>query len=527
MLRGALTQIFSHTARLRQFRGDVARVLRSQDGRWALISTGITTSVAVTVTCLSLSVTPSSSTRAYEPRRETAALPYDMLLRMAGLHAIPAIPGDGSNELYRSAGLIGPGITGPLERLLKFQRGLGKPQIETQILTAEKGESITAMLEDAGATKEDAAAVVNAIQPVFSPKKVHLGQQFKITFGPAGAGSADSGSGDHASDPPQDNSPERRILSLSFAPSIDHLINVHLTAPDNYFAENVQRKLEERYQHAGAMIDSSLYQAATQAGLSATVVVEIIRMFSYEVDFQRDVHSGDSFEVFFSNYVTEDGQPAKPGDILAASLTLGDKTHLLYRFQSASGEVEYFNSKGESAKSMLMKTPVDGARISSGFGARLHPILGYTRMHKGIDFAVPSGTPVMAAGSGKVSYRGWAGEYGNMVVIDHGNGYSTAYAHLSRFADGTHIGGSVSQGDVVAYSGMTGLATGPHLHYEIRVRNNQVNPATVKVASGRKLEGNELSEFLATREQIETLEASIPVQSKVAQAGPGVQPDVR
>jgi murein DD-endopeptidase MepM/ murein hydrolase activator NlpD len=507
---------------LRQFRGDVTKVLRSQDGRWALISSSITVSVAITVTGLSLSAPPSSSTRAHEPRREIAALPYDMLLRMAGLHAIPAIPGDGSNELYRSAGLIGPGITGPLERLLKFQLGLGKPQIETRVLTAEKGESITAMLEDAGASKEDAAAVANAIKPVFSPKKIRLGQQFKVTFGPAtAAASADDQT------PAQDSNSERRLLSVSFAPSIDHLVNVHLTAPDNYFAENVQRKLAERYQHAGAIIDSSLYQAATQAGLSPTVVVEIIRMFSYEVDFQRDVHSGDSFEVFFSNYVTEDGQPAKPGDILAASLTLGGKTHLLYRFETAEGEVEYFNTNGESAKSMLMKTPVDGARISSGFGARLHPILGYTRMHKGIDFAVPSGTPVMAAGSGKVTFKGWAGEYGNLVVVDHGNGYSTAYGHLSRFADGTHVGGNISQGEVVAYSGMTGLATGPHLHYEIRIHNNQVNPATVKVASGRKLEGKELSEFLEARERIEAQEASLPVQHQLAQAASDAQPDVR
>src|SRR5579871_1305999 len=146
LLRDAMRRIFSHTAQLRQLRGEIGRVLRSQDGRWALVSTGITTSVAVTVTCLSLAATPSSSTRAYEPRRETAALPYDMLLRMAGLHAIPAIPAAGSSELYRSAGLIGPGIlAGPLERLLKFQHGAGTPQVETRLLTAERGGSITSM----------------------------------------------------------------------------------------------------------------------------------------------------------------------------------------------------------------------------------------------------------------------------------------------------------------------------------------------------------------------------------------------
>jgi murein DD-endopeptidase MepM/ murein hydrolase activator NlpD len=505
------------------------RVLRSPDARWALVSTGLTTSVAITVTCLSLAATPSSSTRAYEPRRETAGLPYDMLLRMAGLHAIPALPATGSTELYRSAGLIGPGITGPLERLLKLQHGAGKPQIETRMLTAEKGETIVGMLETAGVSKEDAAAIVDAIKPVYSPKKIRLGQQFKAVFGPTAAAASVDGTAPEqsAAQIPDGDSSDRRLLSLSFAPTVDHLVNVHLTAPDNYFAENIQRKLEERYEHAGANIDSSLYQAAVQAGLSPTVVVEIIRMFSYEVDFQRDMHPGDSFEVFFSNYVTEDGQPAKRGDILAASLTLSGKTHLLYRFETAEGEVEYFNPRGESAKSMLMKTPVDGARISSGFGARLHPILGYTRMHKGIDFAVPSGTPVMAAGSGKITFRGWAGEYGNMVVVDHGNGYSTAYAHLSRFAQDTRVGEHVSQGEVVAFSGMTGLATGPHLHYEIRVHNNQVNPAAVKVASGRKLEGEDLGAFLAERDRIESLEASLPVEHKLAQAASNRQLEVQ
>src|SRR5205807_1661164 len=400
---------------------------------------------------------PSSNTRAFEPYRETSTLPYDMLLKLAGLHAIPAIPASGSTELYRSAGLIGPGITGPLERLLKIEHGAGKPLIETRLLTAEKGASFVSMLQDAGVSKQDAAAVVNAMTPVFSPRKIRLGQVFKATFGPASAAAADGGQGDdNTSAAPQDQSQDqngensdRRLLSLLFAPTIDHLINVHLTEPDNYFAETVTRKLQERYQHAGATIDSSLYQAAVDAGIGPTVVIELIHMFSYDVDFQRDVHPGDSFEVFFSNYFTEDGEPAKRGDILAASLTLGGKTHLLYRFEGENGDLEYFNSKGESAKSLLMKTPVDGARISSGFGARFHPILGYTRMHKGIDFAVPQGTPVMAAGSGKITFAGRSGEYGNLVVIEHGNGYSTAYGHLSRFEPGTHVGEHVSQGEVV------------------------------------------------------------------------------
>ncbi len=164
-----------------------------------------------------------------------------------------------------------------------------------------------------------------------------------------------------------------------------------------------------------------------------------------------------------------------------------------------------------------MKTPVDGARISSGFGSRFHPVLGYTRMHKGIDFAVPMRTPVMAAGGGTVSFAGVQNGFGNLVVINHGNGYSTAYGHLSHFAPGVRAGARVRQGQVVAYSGMSGLATGPHLHYEIRINNHQVNPATVKVAQGRKLEGKEYRAFLTERGRIDTLMASLPVQHKLAQ----------
>jgi murein DD-endopeptidase MepM/ murein hydrolase activator NlpD len=398
--------------------------------------------------------------------------------------------------------------------MLATEREASKPQTEIRTLTVDRGDTLVSMLQEAGVSKIDAAAVVNAMKPLISPKNIKSGQKFQATFGTPDAAQDGSGSGAALNDQNDDDS--RRLLSLSFTPSIDRQITVHLAPEDGYFAEDVQRKLESHYQHAGATIDSSLYLAATQAGIPAGVVVEMIHMFSYDVDFQRDVHPGDSFEVFFNRFFTSEGQPAKAGDILAASMTLSGKKHLLYRYEMANGEVEYFDLNGQSAKAMLMKTPVDGARISSGFGARHHPILGYTRMHKGIDYAVPTGTPVMAAGSGTVTFAGPAGEYGNLVVINHTNSYATAYAHLSRF--GVHKGDHVHQGDVVAYSGMTGLATGPHLHYEIRVSNQSVNPMTVKLASGRKLEGDELRAFFAERSHLEELVASTPVEHKLAQA---------
>ena len=198
-------------------------------------------------------------------------------------------------------------------------------------------------------------------------------------------------------------------------------------------------------------------------------------------------------------------------------MTLDRKDIPMYRFQSDPNEpAEYFDTKGESAKGLLMKTPVDGARISSGFGSRFHPILGYTRMHKGVDFAVPTGTPVMAAGAGTIQFMGRAAGYGNFVKISHGSGYSTDYGHLARFAPGMRRGARVRQGQVFAYSGMTGMATGPHLHYEILVNNRQVNPLSVKMAQGRQLAGKLLRDFQQKRLEIDQMIAGMALETKVA-----------
>jgi murein DD-endopeptidase MepM/ murein hydrolase activator NlpD len=306
-------------------------------------------------------------------------------------------------------------------------------------------------------------------------------------------------------------------LSLHFSPTIDQDVTITRTTEGGFTADMVKKQLEVHRHRAGATIDSSLYLAGMQAGIPADIVVELIRMFSYKVDFQRDLHPGDSFEAYYDYYYTPEGQPAKTGNIAYARMRLAGKDVTLYRYQPDPDQpADYFDAKGQSAKGMLMKTPVDGARISSGFGARMHPILGYTRMHKGVDFAVPTGTPVMAAGAGEISYMGWANGYGNFVVINHSNGYATAYGHLSRFAPGMRRGGRVRQGQVFAFSGMTGLATGPHLHYEIRVNNSQVNPLTVRIAEGRLLGGRELRDFLDQRLKTDGTIAALPLETKVA-----------
>jgi murein DD-endopeptidase MepM/ murein hydrolase activator NlpD len=308
-----------------------------------------------------------------------------------------------------------------------------------------------------------------------------------------------------------------RLLSLHFSPAIEQDVTV-TRAPDGSFAAQTSQKVLQVHRHrAGATIDSSLYLSAMQAGIPADVVVDMIRMFSYKVDFQRDLHPGDSFEVYYDYYYTPDGQPAKDGSISYARMRLSGNDIVLYRYQPDPNDPpDYFDAKGQSARGMLMKTPVDGARISSGFGSRFHPILGYTRMHKGVDFAVPMGTPVMAAGAGTVQLEGRYGGYGNFMKVNHGNGYATGYAHLSRFAPGLHIGSRVRQGQVIAYSGMTGMATGPHLHYEIFVNGTQVNPLKVKMAQGRVLTGRDLRAFQEQRLKVDQTVASMPLEIKVA-----------
>ena len=482
----------------------------------------MTASVAVAVTWLSLAATPASTARAYEPRREQAALPYDLLLRLTGLRSVPAIAAEDSKELYRAAGLISPDITGPLDRMLAAEREAAKPQLETRMLKVDNGDTIVSMLQEAGVSKLDAAAVVDAMKPLISAKNIRSGQTFKATFGsPKAAAAAAKRQGTQTAEADQDDedsSPTRRLLSLSFAPSIDRQINVHLAPEEGYFAEDVQSKLEAHYQHAGATIDSSLYLAAMQAGIPASLVVEIIRMFSYEVDFQRDVHQGDEFEVFFNRYFTSEGQPAKAGDILAASMTLSGKKHLLYRFRDA----------GRRGRIFRRQRPKRQGHADEDAGGRRADFIGLR--------PAASPDPRLYADAQGHRFRGAGRNAGHGGGQRHGGlcrsrrRVRQPRRHQSRqqlrdrlwasfaFRVGIRAGARVHQGDVVAYSGMTGLATGPHLHYEIRVKNAQVNPATVKIASGRKLEGDELKAFFAERAHIEQLEASLPIQSRLAQA---------
>ena len=236
------------------------------------------------------------------------------------------------------------------------------------------------------------------------------------------------------------------------------------------------------------------------------------------MDFQRDIRPGDGFEVMFKRFHDAEGNLVHNGAIVHAALTLSGERRPIYLHTTADGRTGYFNEKGESARKALMRTPIDGARLSSAFGKRRHPVLGYSMMHRGVDFAAPAGTPIYAAGQGSIVYAGRKGAYGNYIRLRHNRLYATAYAHMRRFARGMAKGRRVKQGQVIGYVGSTGRSTGPHLHYEILREGRRVNPFKVKMPSGRKLTGKELERFLAARDDIDRQYAAPAPGSKLAKA---------
>ena len=240
-------------------------------------------------------------------------------------------------------------------------------------------------------------------------------------------------------------------------------------------------------------IDHSLYVSGTNAGMTDAMFNEFIQIMSFSVDFQRQIRSGDKFEAlveFRRDMVTEKVIPG--GDIYFLSMTLSGERIEYYRHENIEGRVGYYDRNGASAYRTLMRTPINGARLSSGFGNRKHPVLGYTKAHRGIDFSAPTGTPIMAAGDGVVEYAGWNGSYGRYIRIAHNGTYKTAYAHMSRISRDVRKGDRVQQGDIIGYVGSSGRSTGPHLHYEILANGRQVNPLTIALPSGEGLNDEEM-----------------------------------
>ena len=256
------------------------------------------------------------------------------------------------------------------------------------------------------------------------------------------------------------------------------------------------------------IIKNNLYSSAVESGVEPNIIVEFARIFGFEVDFQRDIRKGDWFEILYEKFEDDNNKVRDTGKIIYASMYVNGEEINLYNFKYKNDE-EYYDIKGKSITKSLMKTPINGARLSSSFGMRKHPILGYNKMHRGTDFAAPSGTPIMASGSGTVTRARWCGGGGNCVKIKHNSKYETVYAHMKSFAKGIKEGRKVKQGQIIGYVGSTGMSTGPHLHYEVIVNGKKVNSQRLKLPSGKILKGDGREMFELERIKIDLKLASM------------------
>ena len=293
----------------------------------------------------------------------------------------------------------------------------------------------------------------------------------------------------------------RTVVSLDFPVNNTTSIEVR-KSQDNYVVyENILQLYKKEVVIRGA-IKNNLYNAAIQSGIEPNIIIEFARVFGFEVDFQRDIRKGDWFEIYYEKFEDYNEKVRDTGKIIYASMYVNGEEINLYRFKDKNEE-DYFDIKGKSITKSLMKTPINGARLSSSFGMRKHPILGYNKMHRGTDFAAPSGTPIMASGSGTVTRARWCGGGGNCVKIKHNSTYETIYAHMKAFAKGIREGKKVKQGQIIGYVGSTGLSTGPHLHYEVLVNGKKVNSQKLKLPSGKTLRGEERKKFEIDRIKID------------------------
>lgn len=389
-----------------------------------------------------------------------------------------------------------PVLEAPKELILASIPPAPKPDpAEKRSLKVRSGDTLMSIMLSAGIGRHDAHDAVVALRAVYDPKDLRVGQRISLTL---------SGQG---------------LQEMRLDPSVVRQIAVRrdTSKATSFRAFEVERTLTRRVKFAEGVITSSLYKSAVARKVPLSVLAEIMRIYSWDVDFQREIQSGDRFEVAYERFVDEEGTVVRHGEVLYARLNLSGAEKPLYRFESRPGIVDYFDDKGRSAKRPLLRTPIDGARLSSRFGKRRHPVLGYTKMHRGVDFAAATGTPIYAAGDGVISYRGRKGGYGNYIRIRHAGGFNTAYAHMHRFNKKATLGARVRQGQVIGYVGTTGRSTGPHLHYEILAGGRQVNPLTVKMPSGIRLGKKAFARFMANRAKTDALVANLQKETLISQ----------
>ncbi len=377
---------------------------------------------------------------------------------------------------------------------------------EVRRVSVQRNETLSGVLDRIGAPREEANAAVYAASQLLDLRNMRPGDDVTAWL------ETDQSTGGV------------RLMGVSLRPEVERQVLVSRGLDGAWTPHELKTKLSSGHNLIAGDIETSIYETALALGAQDQQVVDYADIFGYDIDFQREMQPGDHFEIFYETYDDERGAPVKAGNVLFASIDGAALTKDFYRFTpSDDGHVDYFDDKGQSAKKFLMKTPINGARLSSGFGSRRHPILGYTKMHKGTDFAAPRGTPIYAAGNGVIERVGPFSTFGNYVKIQHANGYETAYAHMNGFARGLRRGSHVRQGQVIGYVGTTGRSTGPHLHYEVYINGQAKNAMALKLPTGRKLEGAQLDAFLARKAEIDAMrDAELSSQALVAENKPAL-----
>ncbi|MEK9732588.1 MAG: M23 family metallopeptidase [Pelagibacteraceae bacterium] len=353
-------------------------------------------------------------------------------------------------------------------------------------VSIKKGESLNIILSKAGASQKEIFDISKILGQYISLKKINTNQIFEIL--------TDKKSGD--------------IIRLTV--NLDNINSLHIFKENKKFVANkIEKVLFKKTVLAEGIIKSSLFKAAQKEDIDAEVIVDFARIYGFEIDFQRDIRKNDIFQIVYDKYIDDDGELQKNGEIIYAYMKNKGREIALYRFVDQRGIAGYYQTNGKSIEKALMKTPINGARLSSTYGMRKHPILGYNKMHRGTDFAAPKGTPIMASGSGVIEMSKWNGAYGKYIRIRHNSKYKTAYAHLSGYARGIKKGAKVRQGQIIGYVGSTGRSTGPHLHYEVLVNGKRKNSQRLKLPSGRTLRGEDREKFEISRIKIDVLRSNL------------------
>ena len=364
-----------------------------------------------------------------------------------------------------------------------------EPRYSSLDYVSRSGDTYQSIVDSLNIIKEEKKILLESILKEKSLKILRTNQKFIFKF---------------------DNMTKFKIVEFKIeTDKKNEIIFTSSNAKNSFTSKKIKKNFKKKLVYKETSIIDSLYNSALNLKISPNIIIEFARLYGFQVDFQRDIWKDDSFQIIYEEYLNDKNQTVDTGEIIFANLNLQNNDLQLYKYEYEKNKIDYFDENGKSIKKTLMKTPINGARLSSSYGKRKHPILGYTKMHTGTDFAAPTGTPIMASGDGKVTKAGWCGGGGNCVKIKHNKTYQTVYAHMSKFGRGIKKGVRVKQGQIIGYVGSTGMSTGPHLHYEVIENGRKINSQKLRLPSGKILKGEDRKRFEVSKIKIDVLKSNL------------------